>query len=139
MDYFIINQRGKKSLSNNIFFFFFFYCVTAGSKYAVIDGRLHVSQVTIEDARLSYRCSGRHRLFEQQQPMTSSPARIVLSASSTEDSSSSSSFAPRLTISSQRQLVVVSASSRQSSVYLSCPVVAQPAPKIRSDSIYFYF
>lgn len=42
----------------------------------VIDGNLHVAQVTADDAQLTYRCSARHRL--SQRSATSPPARILL-------------------------------------------------------------
>lgn len=48
----------------------------------MMDGNLHVAQVTPEDARLTYRCSARLRLASvaagQIESITSQPARIIL-------------------------------------------------------------
>lgn len=92
----------------------------AGSKYAVINGNLHVRDAQLEDTRMTYRCYAKHRLYGQQQAF-SSPTRIRLEAG---DGGLS---APRL-VPPTRTLVHAPLGQP---VYLACHTYANPPPKIR--------
>lgn len=106
------------------------YGTIAGSKYAVIDGHLHVADVTAEDTQLAYRCFARHRLNTQQQrPVSSPPAKIILSHQQPLP------MAPQLVpdggLESPTKLRLRHARIGQDQVYMTCTVVAYPPAKIR--------
>ena len=105
-------------------------CCPAGAKYAVIDGNLHVAAVTAEDARLSYRCSVRHRLSQQSSSL-SPPARIVLL-----NSKDSEAVEPLLrTPTASPGITQLYGQLGQESLFMWCNVPA--ATKIRYSEVFF--
>ena len=105
----------------------FFVETTADSKYAVIGGNLHVTNVQLEDTRLTYRCFTKNRLDGQQ---ASSPAgRIVLKTRDAMTTGSDPSVAaPQL---NQPPLTIIH-NQLGHDILLPCNVQGLPVPKIRS-------
>lgn len=112
----------------------------------MIDGHLHVADVTVEDARMSYRCHARHRLAlsANGRAVSSPPARIAMKGI-VDDQSHPYQQAlddlpdggtaplppvgpPRL-VAPGRRLVHVRLG--QDLAYLTCRIVAHPPAKIR--------
>lgn len=104
----------------------------------MIDGHLHVGDVTAEDTRLAYRCFARHRLNGQQQrPVSSPPAKIIFSHQQPLP------MAPQLVPDGVHRpsstLRIRHARLGQDEVYMSCTVVAYPPAKIRYVLWHFPF
>lgn len=115
-------------LSIRYFGNFFVPVCIVGSKYAIIDGHLHVADVTVEDTRLDYRCYVRHRLLaiQPQTAVSSPPARIVLTPDQQPLPTAPHQLAPLRT-----SLTIRHARLGQDQVYISCPVLSYPPAKTR--------
>ena len=113
--------------------------MAAGSKYAVVDGHLHVADVTVEDTRLAYKCHGRHRLTPQQRPSSSlsGPAAKILFSHETNTRQQQLQqplpMAPQLYGGQAAGLLRIRHArlATQDDVYMTCPVMAYPPAKIR--------
>lgn len=114
----------------------------------MIDGHLHVADVTVEDARMAYRCHARHRLAaaSSARAVSSPPARIVMRGivddhahpfqqpldDLPDDGTAPLPPAgpPRLVAPGRR---IVHAKLGQDVAHLTCRIAAHPPAKIRSD------
>ena len=113
----------------------------------MIDGHLHVADVSVEDTKVAYRCFARHRLNSlQQRPSSSPPAKILFSHQQVNFQQQQQQQPLQHPLPSAPQLVPVGvhpfASPRirhvrlgQDEVYMTCTVVAYPPPKIRYDNV----
>jgi hypothetical protein len=129
---------------------FCFLYPAAGSKYAVIGGHLHVSDVTLEDTLMSYRCYARHRLNLAQKSVTnysSPPAKIIFThqqqintQQQQQQQQQQLPMSPQLVpyVDGLHPSATTSTSLRirhvrlgQDDIYMTCTVLAYPPAKIR--------